>query len=341
MKKTLKFLLLMLIPLCFIGCSKEEEKTVDDGKEYYQNTTLEKFETFTSLTGIESNIVKNEADYVLYNYLVDNDAEGNSAILKFENYIAEFGFVKSDEYSAEGLTTYMKDNYPLMVSCIEVKENILQYVIIVPKDKAPEIDGETNSTSSEDKEVEHLKSLVSDKKYEEAVNYYNNSSLRSEHFDNDDEVKKYFFYAEANMYLEAGYYGSSYRLLNDYCKNFLDSNKIKDDIYAIVSPLNGVYENISVGYSGMYICIKDGRASYELSSNGLPSSAYYNNDIAKYTFTTGKTAFATGTAVLDDIDYVIQILDNGNLLIAAVEGSEYSTFSGVYEKRNLSLPSEK
>ena len=130
MKKSISFLLVlaMVLSLCACGSNSNE-------KEYYQNTELEKLETFTSITGIELNISQDwpESNSIGYNYLMDNDAKGLGAVLKYETYLQEYGFEKSDTFSTEVSTTYIMGNYVIVTGTARPQDNVIQYVISIPR----------------------------------------------------------------------------------------------------------------------------------------------------------------------------------------------------------------
>lgn len=219
-------------------------------------------------------------------------------------------------------------------------------------DKTSEDEIETSETNTETTEVseeeliEEFKKLIEEKKYEEAVDFYFFKQLGKKHNDTNDEVEKYYSYAEACRHFEGGGYVQSYDIFTEKCVDFLDSNDKIKQIEEKIFVLNGVYENKSVGYDGMFIYLKNGKACTDLIGTGEPntppaSSAYYNYELSDYVFTTGESVFGIYDGYAAEMPkYVVQIMDDGSLLVLAPEGSSYSTFSGTYEKTSYPLPEE-
>lgn len=136
-----RFLPLSLaIIMCFSMCSckkQSDDESNNDDKSYYSDTELEQLETFTSITGIELNISQDapESNSVIYNYIMDNDANGVGAIVKYEAYLEEYGFEKADELSTDDYSAYKMDEYVIVTGSFVVQSNILQYIISIPSNQ--------------------------------------------------------------------------------------------------------------------------------------------------------------------------------------------------------------
>lgn len=122
-------LVAMSLTLCFVlaSCGKT--------KMYYENTELKEFETFTSVTGVELvSWQKTEGEYpnVVYNYIMNNDADGIAAMAKWNQYIAEYGFIKEESLSMGDIEVYVKDGYILGLVMSQPTDATIQYVVTVP-----------------------------------------------------------------------------------------------------------------------------------------------------------------------------------------------------------------
>lgn len=199
-------------------------------------------------------------------------------------------------------------------------------------------DAETNQKRKQEEadkiqnEYNQLVELAKDKKYEEALSFYNSSSL-SDSFEGYSDSKKYFFYAQAMQNYSMTYYGEAYEMLDEYCRGILDTDDVLKDIEDKVFYLDGLYKNESLNYS-MYMSIYHGLVSVEIEDN--PKDTMYLDTLMDYEFTTGKKVFAMGAnAVMGRAstpEYVIEELDGGKLLVGGAPEGNNTTYSGVYKK---------
>lgn len=130
MKKTARYIiaLLSIMALLLVACGQK--------KEYYEDTDIKNLETFTSITGIELNIVKDSNIGKTYNYMLDNTATGIGAITKYLDYIEKSGFVKdsniNQEYGNDTTSYYIKDGFIITVFQETFSSNTLQFAVHIP-----------------------------------------------------------------------------------------------------------------------------------------------------------------------------------------------------------------
>ncbi len=328
---------IMILVLCMllVGCSKEKEEK----KEYYENTVIEKFETFTSLTGIELASTQKTENEILYNYILDDNANGVGAISKWEQYIEEYGFIYMSNLSKDNMSVYTKGEYIIVMNLSTPTDSTIQYIIAIPIKNVTEAYSESNVSDSFGNQYEDYKKMVeltTNGKYQSAKEFYNNSSL-SQKFEGYSDSKKYYFYAMAMLEYEAKMYVDAYEMLEKHCKGFLNADEILSEIDSKIGCLDGVYMNQSVSYDGMYVIIDHGSVAMGIySSEDLAEGVYYIFELRGYTFTTGKETLAVDNYIFSTIS------DNGDsFLIAAEYGSQYKTFSGVYKRIDIPTPPRK
>lgn len=328
----------MILTLCFVLTSCGESK------EYYENTVLEGFETFTSVTGIELTSSQESEENILYNYILDDNATGIGAITKWQQYVKEYGFTYMESFSAEDMEVYTKDEYILCMFLTQPTDATVQYVVSVPIDSIKEQypDEEVTEENKEevgdqDDDYAKLVELTTSGDYQGAMEFYGNSSLCNT-FEGYSDSKTYFFYAQAMLDYQNGIYGDAYDTLAEYCQGFLDADIIRQEIDNEIVFLDGVYVNKSVDYE-MHVIINHGSVAMEFESDKFKDGATYLNSLCSYTFTTGEETFAVCDAT-SEISYILTaISENGDsFLMGAAEGKEYSTFSGVYERTSLEIP---
>lgn len=114
--------IICLLCVFLMGCS---------GSEYYQDTSLENFRTFTSVTGIESTSSEVEGNDTYYYYNITLDDEMFSKMEEWETYLLDYGF--SYVTSKDGAALYVKDEYYLCTFINGASTESIQYVISVPK----------------------------------------------------------------------------------------------------------------------------------------------------------------------------------------------------------------
>lgn len=347
MKKKICSLIFGLTLVCssFVGCGNNDKN--DPTVEYYGDTTIEELETFTSLTGIELNISQSNSTGMSYNYIMDYNAESVGAMVKYEDYIRNFGFERNEEleklmgdYNSK---IYVKDGYLITLTEITT-DNIIQYVITIPQKSLLEDDSENdnnedNDESNETDNDELYKQLVdfsSQGKYQEAYDLYKNSSL-SEDFEGYSDSKKYMFYAQAMIGYENGALGYTYSILKEHCGDILDAPQIIKELDETIGQFNGIYKATS-GSVNYYIYIKDGEVATDLKgdyeSEQLQEQRYIYN-LIEVTYDTGEKTLGIGSCLLGEVDIDYVFIDgytsNDFTLVAWWEGNS-KTFNGVYTK---------
>jgi hypothetical protein len=314
----------------------------DTSVQYYQNTSIKKLETFTSLTGVEVNIQNDLDTGILYSYIVDADATGVGAVTKYLNYLTQNGFVKNENYSGAG-EVYYKDSDFLMISRLETG-NVIQFTIVLPKTGTDSTVGQSKAETKS--EYEQLVQYCVDGDYTAAQKLYDSSST-IKNSENKDSAKKYYLYAEGMDYYNNGVYGTAYKLLSQYATGLLKADETLANIEKKLGSLDGVYENQSVGYSGMYMIIKNGRVELDtyssFGSKSISDPVYYLDSLIDYTFTTGKSTYAisNGNINKNDVQYIMATINGDSITLAAPAGSTYTTYSGVYKKTEYPAPSAK
>lgn len=340
MKKIIKIALLVTLSILLCACGNNLSRILElKNKEYYADTTIEKLETFTSLTGIELNVSQKNETATIYNYIMDHNADSIGAIIKYENYIRDFGFERNEELeklSYDGSKIYVMDGY--LISLTEItKDNIIQYVITIPDTSL--LDDELKNESSEQDNNElysKLVDLASQGKYQEGFDFYNKSNL-SENFEGYLDSKKYMFYCQAMMAYENGGLGAAYSMLKKECSNILDAPEIIMKLNEIIGGFNGIYKTTKDGLN-LYIYIKDGKVSVDLRGTyediQLKEQTYIYS-LIEVTYTTGEKTLAIGSVLWGevDIDYVfIDGYTTDEFTLVAWNGNSNKTYNGIYKK---------
>jgi hypothetical protein len=332
MKKMTMLIIIFLMVISIGACGDS-----DSDKSYYEDTYIEDLETFTSLTGVDVNIQNDLDTGILYSYIVNVDAEGLGAVTKYYNYLEQNGYTKSNIQTEAG-TIYVKDSNMLMVQDSQF-DNVIQFTIVVPKISPYSESSEADDISSVN-ELEQLMQYCESEDYASAQKFYLDSSLQKS--DDKDTAKKYYLYAEGMEYYENGVYGEAYKLLSENTVGILRTDDVLKDISDAVGFLDGVYENQSVGYSGMYMIIKDGRVDLDIKDRDeLKNGVYYFESIIDYTFTHNNTstyAISNGALSKDDIQYIMASIDSDSITLIAMAGNNYTTFNGVYKKTSIAIP---
>lgn len=224
--------IIFLILLCCIalpGCGSSDK--------YYDNTPLKKFETFTSVTGIElSGTQETERNAgTIYIYIFNNDADGMSAMLKYETYIKEYGFVEGDS-DGNGMTFYEKDNkYRILISMSQPQETVIQYMVIVPHMTIEETDALSEKVQAEEadalekqrsEEYEKFVDMCKNGQYQEAKDFFNDSSL----WYNEDGYRRHYkdslaysYYCNGMIKYNNGEYDSALRDFENCDPKVLDT----------------------------------------------------------------------------------------------------------------------
>lgn len=244
MKRLLSLLLTISMCVSLSACGKSEPQ-----KEYYQNTGIENLETFSSVTGIELNVAEEapESNYVIYNYLMDNDANGVGAVLKYESYLKEFGFTEDEELLVEDGTVYTMGDYILVAGSFTPQSNILQYVLTIPTKKAggtEKLDNQQKEPQTEPEKddetiYQEFCQLVDDGQYTEALNTRKREKRLSLDY---KDAKDYYNYATAmQLYKETEFLtfqdiSKMVQLLNeDISEGFKDSAEIAEKVNRLCS----------------------------------------------------------------------------------------------------------
>ena len=340
------FIVVITIILLVAGCGKKES-------DVYPDTTLKDFKTFTAITGTELNIVMdNDEETVLYNYLLDNNASGLGAVTKYEKYIQDYGFEKLEEYSSDAMTAYIYDDHLLYTSMQYPQDNVIQYVVGVPRRKITETGAELQGqqvTADADMDglYEEIVSLVKNESFQEAYDLWWNSPL-SEDFEGYKDSKQYMFLSQAMLYDQNGGYGNALDMLIRDCPDLTDLTKgYIDRIRNEVTIPNGTY---TVTFDGVtrYIFVLDGKIDMEseLEGRAHKTSSYYTDSIVKVVWSTGETTIGIGSMAGFDSEpkanYAFTVLSPDSFLCAAIEGTGGdSFFSGVYNKESDSTPTRK
>lgn len=328
MKKLKKILILSIILLTLNGC---------ENKQYYDDTTIEKLETFTSLTGIKLNISQKNDTGMTYNYMMDNNADSVGAILKYESYIRDLGFERNEKLEKianNSSKIYVMDGY--LISLTEIKkDNIIQYVITIPEKSLLEGELESKNEKDNDTLYNQLIDLVSQGKYQEAYDFYYNSNL-AENFEGYSDSKKYMFYSQAMMAYENGGLGEAYSMLKEHCNDILNAPKIIMELDETVGKFNGIYKATMEGVN-YYIYIKDGKVAYDMRSiyeDKQLKEQTYIYDLIEITYTTGEKTLGIGNVILGKVDIEYAFIDgytSNNFTLVAWKGQS-TTYNGVYTK---------
>lgn len=233
-----------IIAVVVMFYNNKREPVVADN--YYKNTALENFETFTSVTGIDLTSSEETEGNILYNYILDDNATGIGAIAKWQQYVKEYGFTYMESLSDEDMEVYTKGEYIVCMFLSQATNATFQYVISVPKNSVTEQYSDKEiSNSKEPAENQHddyakLVELTTSGDYQEAIDFYNNSNLNNT-FEGYSDSKKYFFYAEGMLWYKKSFYGDAYDILTENCQGFLDTDAIIQKIDDKVGFLDGVY----------------------------------------------------------------------------------------------------
>lgn len=282
MKRFISLLAVMAVLFSLYACGNAEEE-----KSYYTDTELVELETFTSITGIELNITENypESNTVSYNYLLDNNADGLGAVLKYEAYLSEYGFEKSDILSDDTATVYVMDEYVVVTGIFYPQSNVIQYVLNIPNEKNVAVENEAGEASDiapeETEEVQEPEvqidpetvysefcRLVTNGSYTDALEYVDEYLKNGILSVNYSDLSDYYHYAEAmKLYIETELL--SYQdilevvriLTEDVSEGFKDSSEIAEKIQSELDDFaTGTYiqkRDSRYYYDAFYLEIKD------------------------------------------------------------------------------------
>lgn len=352
MKKVLLFTMLITTALLLYACAAQQKS--EASAEYYQDTVIENLETFTSVTGVALNIKEEnpESQSISYNYLMDNNAEGLGNVLKYEGYLKEFGFTKNDSLSTDTYTTYQKDGYVVITGSFNPQPNVIQYIVnvssidfnqLAKEDTEPEPSNPTTSTEDPYEEAyKKIVSLVEDKKYSEARDYYMDNANYS--FFHYKDTGDYYHYAEAMAY----YTDPQFRplaqaleiLKSDVTEGFLDSDSIISEIEASLSQIDGIYQQKRSGnyqYDAFYLIIDNGEVEIENGKKSdIPTGAsHFTYTLAAVTLDNGDEYYAIAAGKysdskvigLDRCKWILVDFDGEKTTLVSFDGHEES-----YEK---------
>ena len=334
---------IMVLSLAVSGCGEKGEnveKEDEQSDKYYANTPLEKFETFTSITGIEvSGVQESEGGTgTIYTYIFDNDAAGMSAMLKYDTYIKEYGFVEG-ESNGTGMTFFEKDDtYDILISMSQPQESVIQYIVIVPhmtmaeRDAVNEQNKEAEQAAMESKREEDYANFVElcqNRKYQEAKDFFNESDL----WYNDDEGYRrhykdsmaYYDYCNGMLCYAEGKYGEAVSEFSKCENSVLDLDKVKADILSEINSLNGTYQITDTWSGHKSITINNGKVGTEIEVDSWPSSSRYGKYIVKM------SNGSFGIGAYSGIDYIIT-LNGSTLTVEKAPGASYDTFAGEYKR---------
>lgn len=353
MKKFLLCALSIVLLLSFSACGEK-----NDDKVYYQNTELENLETFTSITGIEVNITEDcpESNSMMYNYLMDNNADGLGAVIKYEAYLNEYGFEKSDILSSEDSNAYILDEYIIITGTFYPQSNVIQYVVNIPNGKYVSED-ETNVIPVESEGVQETEvpkdeasiysefcQLVDEGAYTEAVDYINLEKLPLNYVDAND----YYQYAVAmKLYTETELL--TYQdilevvriLTEDVTEGFKDSTELIEKINSELAELEGTHvykRNSNYMYDAFYLIISsNGEVILDMgeSSTGALLSSSITHQLVYVNLENGSFYMLCRKSFADNIDYCeygITILPDYLALSKAWGSVDDGLFAGNYVK---------
>lgn len=208
----------------------------------------------------------------------------------------------------------------------------------VTEEVVEEEDDELIITDTE--ECQNMIRFINEENYEDAQAYFESLSLEQ----SDEQyaiLLAYCLCAIAMEYYEDESYNTAYYYL-EYVytidlKTNLDLQVIREDILEKTSEINGVYDNISMGYDGMYLIINGPYAELMIAGQSLPSEVEYGYTLLNYEFTTGEKAYLLKSMVDDSSSYIFMIED-GNLRLGSAGDSDIVVFSGIYELMTTELP---
>ena len=277
MKKSARYAMLVVLAATSIlsGCgngkdvASKVETTATKEVSYYENTDLVELKTFTNITGVPVTSTQDtpESNSVSYNYILDNNAEGFAAVLKYETYLSEFGFKKL--LTSDKISTYAMDDYYIVVGIFNPQDNIIQYAINIPNEKHVSIDDIKETTTAAEKETIakesetakdneasylELCAFVDDNKYDQAIKCVEGGEVSLDY----KETKDYYNYAKA-MQL---YKNTEYLKYADISKvATLLSEEVSSDFKDAGEIAEKIKKELKM-FSGTYICEKDSKQLY-------------------------------------------------------------------------------
>lgn len=139
-----KFCVLGLMVVCIVvsACGAESqsssESSIDELQEesdvdesVYTDCYYEDLKSFTEITGIELFSEDEFAgNYISYQYYIDDNANGQASIAKWEEYAIEYGFQKYAESSI--YDDYELNNQIMLISSDYISDSVIHYEVILP-----------------------------------------------------------------------------------------------------------------------------------------------------------------------------------------------------------------
>lgn len=183
-----------------------------------------------------------------------------------------------------------------------------------------------------------LTALAEEGKYDDAAKLaYKGTSLK-EYKDAAD----YFNYCEAMKMYENGGIGKAYSMLKT-APEILKTKDTLAEIEAKIGALEGHYVEDNGRGAYLHIYIRDGKVATEVESQYedveiVVEDEDYIFELVLSEFTTGEKFIGIGNcwsaSEKPDVDYVVHTYeDSTDIMVIAMEGSEYDTFNGLYEKQ--------
>lgn len=356
MKKIIALIITVIGIFSLVSCNGSS-----DAEKYYPNTELVELETFTSVTGIELNITENcpESNSVNYNYLMGNNADGLGAVLKYESYLSEYGFNKSDALSTKDSNVYLMDEYIIVTATFSPQDNVIQYVVNIPNGKLVSEDDssesieapqDVDSTVSEPPKNESLLytefcRLVDESSYIDAIQYRDDEQLSLDY----ENTQDYYQYAKAmNLYKETEFL--TYQdimevtkiLREDVSEGFKDSAELIENIDNELATLLGTHvskRNSNYAYDAYYLIITDnGEVTLDLgkSNAGEPMSSSVTHQLVYVNLENGSFYMLCrrGLMDIDYCDYAITILPDYLALSKAWGSVDDGLFADNYRKES-------
>ena len=193
--KRLNIYILIASLLVLSGCSKTVPSKNNEGTEnpFYEKTELKELKTFTELTGIKLTTTEEtpESDSISYNYIMDNNADGFAAVLKYETYLVEYGFKKM--LTSDKINTYGMDGYYIVSGIFNPQDNIIQYVLNIPNSRVESEVSETTIAETTQESSEETKAKDYAESYKEFCEMVDSEDYTIDiEFKNSEEFRKLF-----------------------------------------------------------------------------------------------------------------------------------------------------
>lgn len=345
------FFVFIIAVCCLCACENKSSE-----KDYYPGTELDDLETFTSITGIELNISQDcpESNSVNYNYLMDNDASGLSAVTKYESYLKQYGFKKSEDLSDKDSTVYLTDDFLLITGVFNPQDNVIQYVVNIPNGKYPNVSTE-NDVNNEVKTPQNAEipadtkdeaaiyaefyRLVDIGNYTDAFSYWRQKNLSPDYAD----ARDYYLYARAmKLYLETeflNYYSimDVIDCLSKTSEGFKDAAEIAEKINGELDRMQGIHISRLEGHEyGSYLIIDaDGKVTLAFTESYEDAISYgLQYQLTYVNFEEGSSyMLCNGSRIVkDNCEYAITIQSEDIVLSKAWGAPNDGTFKGNYTK---------